>query len=222
MLSPAMPPAPFPRWPKQPRAEQLRAPSTGAPPRTPRAAPSSCHLLEPPFASGPPPHARETNDSHMYPPKKISVIHPMMENPVGSQPSFPHACSSQGLSTPKVELGQASSRGMKGKKGFLSPSEESPPRCQPPQSSHRPLSSTQERCLSSWDGSPSNSLQLGGGCTLGELLGSRSKAPPSPQTPQVPFIVAQVEKRRFLRAGHGLECHVAPGRLQSQPGMNAG
>lgn len=137
ILSPAMPAALFPCWPQQTRAEQLRAPSTGALPRTPRAAPGSCHLLEPLFASGPPPMPEKPMTPTCIPPKN-PCYSPNDGKSRGSQPSFPHVCSSQGLSTPKVELGQPSSRGMKGKKGFLSPSEESPPRCQPQQSSHRP------------------------------------------------------------------------------------
>lgn len=125
ILSPATPPAPFPRWPKQNSSCTQCWGSTSHTQGCPT-------FLIPLLPLVPSPHAREATDSPTNLPK-IRVIHPVMENPLASSPASPPHFSSQGLSTPKVELGQPCSRGMKRKKGFLLPSEESPPHHQPQQ-----------------------------------------------------------------------------------------
>lgn len=64
-------------------------------------------------------------------PKKSVLTGLMMESPMAPSPASP----SQGLPAPTAALSHPSSRVMKRKKGFLSPSEESPPRHWPRQHS---------------------------------------------------------------------------------------
>lgn len=70
------------------------------------------------------------------------------------------------------------------------------------------------------------SLASGGGCTLGELLGSRNEAPPSPQTPPGAFVVAQHQPQvgekealqRWARPGMPPSTRKAPVPTGMNPG----
>lgn len=132
IISPEKPPTSFPCWPKQTAPSTMRSGSTldTRVRPSPVAAQGSCRLHETPLVSGPLARAREASDSHTHP-KKSVLTGLMTESPMIPSP----ASLSQRLPAPTATLGHPSSRGMKRKKGFLSPSEESPPRHRPRQHS---------------------------------------------------------------------------------------
>lgn len=132
IISPEKPPTSFPCWPKQTAPSTMRSGSsldTWVQPSL-VAAQGSCRLHETPLVSGPLARTREASDFHTHP-KKSVLTGLMMESPMAPSPASP----SQGLPAPTAALSHPSSQVMKRKKGFLSPSEESPPRHQPRQHS---------------------------------------------------------------------------------------